>query len=81
MAKKPKEPKIPKRLLRIVERCRGGETLCREPGPRGGEPRFWFEPSQENAPAVSCHEAIQAGLLVGNGDGLLPGTSQTFRAA
>lgn len=80
-----KEPKIPKRVLRVAAVCQKGETLhLALPQVSRGETnrRYWFEPSGKPAPTISAEQAINLGLLLPAGDCLF-GTadSQTFRAA
>jgi hypothetical protein len=64
--------KLPKRVVRIIDRCRSGETLCayhhRKPD-GGGETRYHFEPSGKVATPASAAEAIASGLLQPAGDG------------
>jgi hypothetical protein len=77
--------KLPARVRRIVERCRGGggQTLCITYRPREiGPPVCWFEPSGRTVAHLSVMEAIASGLLVSGGDGLFGDeTAQTWRAA
>ncbi|MCM5558507.1 hypothetical protein [Pleomorphomonas sp. JP5] len=69
----------PVRIRRILIRLAGGQTLCKSFAPNGGDLRFWFEPSQKDAPLKTCLDAIAKGYIVANGDGLF-GDSQTYRA-
>lgn len=70
--------KVPARIQRVLSRLQSGQTLCKGNAPNGGEVRFWFEPSQTDAPLQSCFDAIRRGLIVPAGDGLF-GNSQTYR--
>lgn len=81
-----KEAKIPKRIQKIVDTCRGGQRLTRTlPTIRDNmrlDPIFRFEPSGREAPAFSAMQAISSGLLVPCRDGLFGAEfSQTFVAA
>lgn len=81
-----KEPKIPKRIQKIADTCRGGgQTLhLALPQVSRGETnrRYWFEPSGRPAPTQSAEEAISLGLLIPAGDCLFGiADSQTFRVA
>lgn len=79
------EPKLPKRVLRIVEKCKAGELLCKQMRFKSsGETEivFTFHPSGKVAGPASSLEAINSGLLAPQGDGLFGSeTSQTWRAA
>lgn len=81
----PDAVKIPKRIQRIVDACRGGQTLhLAHPITSRGETnrRYWFEPSGRAVATLSAEEAIGRGLLSPAGDSLFGGSdSQTFRAA
>lgn len=85
--KKPKEKKLPKRVLRVIERCKGGETLCRAYRPRAiGETDevtlWWFEPSGDECGPVSARQAIATGQLAPCDPGLFgDGNSQSYAAA
>ena len=74
----------PKRVRRVVDRCRTGEVLCKtiRPKPTGETEAAWsFEPSGRAAPPKSSLDAIANGLLVPQGDGLFGDDhSQTWRA-
>lgn len=59
----PDEVNLPKRVWRVIEHCRHGQTLCRSLAPDGGEPRFWLDPSNRNVGPRSAQEAIASGLL------------------
>jgi hypothetical protein len=76
--------KIPKRVQKIADACRGRQTLhLALPQVSRGETnrRFWFEPSGRAAATQSAEEAIGLGLLVPAGDCLFGNAdSQTFRA-
>jgi hypothetical protein len=82
MAKREKAKRLPVRIQKIVGACKAGQVLCLyiRHSEVGDERTFWLEPSGRTAGAKSAEEAIAAGLLVPNGDGLF-GESQTFRAA
>jgi hypothetical protein len=77
--------KVPKRILKIVERCKGGETVhlaLPQVSRNETNRRYWFEPSGKIAPITSTEQAIKLGLLVPAGDCLFGlDDSQTFRAA
>lgn len=79
-----KQRKLPKRLQRIVDRVRAGETLCvhlhhKQTGEC--ERIFHFEPSGQPASPRSSAEAITSGLLRPGHDGLFgPSDSQTWKA-
>lgn len=79
------EVKVPKRIAKIVDRCRKGETLhLALPQITRGETnkRYWFEPSGKPAPVVSTEQAIAMGLLIPAGDSLFGGIdSQSFSAS
>lgn len=51
----------PVRIRRILIRLAGGQTLCKSVAPNGGDLRFWFEPSQKDAPLKTCLDAIARG--------------------
>lgn len=78
--KKPKE--LPVRVQRIVDACRGGQTLCLtiRHSDVGDERTYWLEPTGKPAGTKSAERAIELGLLVPAGDGLFD-LSQTWRAA
>lgn len=79
------EPKIPKRVESIIERCRSGETLCKtfrhkESGET--EVLYHFHPSGRSAGPKSAAAAVGTGLLRPSADGLFGAdTAQTWRAA
>ena len=54
--------------------------LCKQTAPRGGEDRFWLEPSVKDVALKTCQLAIERGFVVPQNDGLF-GDSQTWRAA
>lgn len=79
-----KTEQLPKRVLRIVDRCRAGEVLCKTLI-HGADGRdvvlFLLHPSNKPVRPKSSEEAIASGLLVAQRDGLFgPDTSQTWRA-
>lgn len=86
MSKK-KEPKIPQRVTKVIDRCRSGETLCRGYRPRAiGDERdvllWWFEPSGKTCGPASAEQAIKIGALVPCDAGLFAdGNAQSFRVA
>lgn len=79
------EAKLPKRVLKIVEICKSGQTLhhCNVVKATGNvEHSYWFEPSGKPAGPKSARQAIEAGLLEPFGDSLFDALdSQSFRAA
>lgn len=79
------EVKVPKRILKIVDACKRGQTLhLALPRITNGETcrRYWFEPSGRAAPTKSTEQAIGLGLLKPAGDSLFSlADSQTFTAA
>lgn len=77
-----KEPKVPVRVQRVVDACRGGQTLCLtiRHSDVGDERVYWLEPSGRPAGTKSAEQAIELGLLLPAGDGLFD-LSQTWRAA
>lgn len=79
------EAKVPKRILKIVDTCKSGQTLhLALPRLTNGETvrRYWFEPSGRTAPTRSTEQAISLGLLKPAGDCLFSLLdSQTFTAA
>jgi hypothetical protein len=74
--------KIPRRVERVVAKCRLGERLCivLKQSEAGAERYYWFEPSGKNAPPKSSQQAIELRLLIPQGDGLFD-DSQTYRVA
>jgi hypothetical protein len=74
--------KVPKRVQKIVDACKRGQTLCLtlRHSDAGDERHYWFEPSNRKAGVKSAERAIEMGLLVPAGDGLFD-LSQTYRAA
>ena len=75
------EPKIPVRIRRLLIKMGGGkQVLCKQTAPRGGEDRFWLEPSGKDVAMKTCLLAIDRGFVVPNQDGLF-GDSQTYRVA
>lgn len=78
------EPKLPKRVLAVIERCRRGEALMKSfRNKTTGETEvvFSFHPSTRRAGTKSAEEAIASGLLQPARDGLFDdGSSQTWRA-
>lgn len=82
MSKAQKEKKVPKRVQRIVDACRGGQTLCRSIAPtRLGtcEDRWFLHPSNKEVSRLSATEASL--LLIPRCDGLFGAdTSQTWGA-
>jgi hypothetical protein len=88
MAKKAREEDgiaLPKRIWRVVDRCRGGERLCKslrqtEHGETVVE--FAFEPSARRVAPALARAAIETPFLKPVGDGLFGDeTSQTWIAA
>ena len=79
------EKKIPKRVMKIIDRCRIGEKLCLHLHHKNTdmcERVFHFETSGKPAPKLSSEEAIVSGLLVPACDALFGlDTSQTYVAA
>lgn len=77
-----KQPKIPVRVQRIVDACRGGQSLCLtiRHSEVGDQRVYWLEPSGRPAGTKSAERAIEMGLLAPAGDGLFD-LSQTWRAA
>lgn len=77
--------KLPKRVLKIVETCKSGQTLhhCNVVMKTGNaEPTYWFEPSGKQAGPKSARQAIELGLLEPLRDGLFDALdSQSFRAS
>lgn len=85
MTRKPKgqkEPSIPKRVQRILDACRGGQTLCMSLANTqvGTTLECWFlHPSNRKLAKQSAREASV--LLHPSCDGLFGAeTSQTWRA-
>lgn len=76
---------LPKRVQRVIERCRSGALLCKQIRLKDGgesEVTFLFEPSGKKAPPKSSDMAIKSGFLRPRGDGLFDlDTSQTWEAA
>lgn len=76
---------LPKRVQRVIERCRGGEVLCKQLRMKEtgeSEITFLFEPSGKKAPPKSSDMAVKSGFLRPRGDGLFDlDTSQTWEAA
>ncbi len=79
------EVKVPKRVLRVVDACKRGQTVhLALPRITNGETnrRYWFEPSGRPAPVRSTEQAIHLGLLKPAGDTLFAALdSQTFTAS
>lgn len=82
MSGKPKEPKVPVRVQRIVDACRGGQTLCKSTAlNRLGttDVRWFLHPSNREVPAISAQQATDH--LCPSCDGLFGAeSSQTWRA-
>lgn len=80
-----RKPKIPKRVQRLLDRMKAGETLCKalrlkETGET--EVQFFLDPSNRACGEWTASAAIERGLVVPNGDGLFgPDTSQAWRLA
>lgn len=80
-----KQKKIPIRVQRIIDRCRGGEKVCKflrlkENGAK--EEVFFYEPAGGNIGPKSAAAAISMGAIVPLGDGLFGDQdSQTFIAS
>lgn len=81
----PEFNKLPARVRRVIERCRGGQMLCktlRHKETGNCEVLFSFYPSEKPAPLKSSEAAIASGFLIAQQDGLFDGdSSQTWRAA
>lgn len=79
--KQMQEPKIPKRVQRILDMCAGGQTLCMavETTHLGTKPETWFlEPSGKVVATISAREATR--LPVPSRDGLFGADmSQTWK--
>lgn len=76
--------RVSARVQRIVDRCRGGERLCktyRQKATGETEVLFCFEPSGRRAAPASAAQAIESGLLRPLGDGLLGEESSQSWAA
>ena len=71
-----------KRLAKIVDRLRKGETLCKTMArnDRGWTVAYFFEPTNRPCSVKTAERAIASGLLAPNNDGLF-GETQTWRAA
>lgn len=73
---------LPVRVRRVIDRCRGGERLCRSyrlKATGDHETLYHYEPSGNSAPEKSSIAAISSGLLRPCGDGLFGGdTSQSW---
>ncbi len=85
---KEKKPKpLPKRISRIVERCKSGERLHCQFRPRAlgdadGVRAYWFEPSGATCGSYSARQAIELGLVVPSDTGLFSASdAQTYVAA
>lgn len=79
--KKPRP--IPKTVLAIADKCRGGQTLCKHLHQKDtGETEvlFFFEPSGKRCGPKRALRAIALGIVTPQGDGLFAETSQTFGA-
>lgn len=79
-----KPKKLPKRVLAVIDRARRGDILCRARRARANgdtETVYFWEPGGKDAPPKSAEAAIKTEFLIDNGDGLFPGTSQSWRAA
>lgn len=74
------EVKVPRRVLKVVERLRAGEKLVVEVPTRGGRRLFFWEPSGRIAGQRSIEQAIALRLIVPVGDGLF-GDTQTWAPA
>lgn len=72
----------PQRVRSIVNRCRGGQTLCkyfRTMRTTGETEVVWFlEPSGRRVGPVSAAEAVERGFFAPANDGLFD-DAQTFR--
>lgn len=83
--KKDRTRPIPKTILAIADRCRGGQTLCkhlRRKDTGETEVEFFFEPSGRRCGPKRAQRAIALGIVTPHGDGLFGAeTSQTFGAA
>ena len=76
--------KLPQRVRAVIEKCRGGQSLCksiRHKETNDAEVLWFFEPSGRRAGPKSAGAAINSGFLQPAGDGLFgPDSSQTWRA-
>lgn len=69
--------------LRIVAMMRGGSLLCAGVTPAGGDggKRWWLEPSGRRVGPATAQKLIETGVVVSQGDGLLPDAPQSWRLA
>lgn len=79
------EPKIPKRVEKIVKACTSGKILCRfnrQTAAGDTEIVFFLEPGGKKVGQKSAQQAIASGLLSPRNDGLFGSdTSQTWGPA
>ena len=79
------EKKIPKRVLTVINKLRGGQRVCKslrlkESGET--EVLFFFEPSWKRCGPQTAEASIKSGKLTAAGDGLFePEFSQTWTVA
>lgn len=83
MIMKKKEPKIPVRVLRLVDACKRGQRVCLtyRRSDVGDEKVYSLDPSGRPAGPATVERALELGLIAPVGDGLFPeAASQTYEA-
>ena len=76
------KPKIPTRVMRLVNHCKAGKTVCMSihHSEVGDQRHYWLEPGGKPAGEWTVLRAVELGFLAPNNDGLFPDMdSQTFR--